>query len=234
LDIEVNPKICENMNIVAILAAGNSSRMKMDIPKQFALIDSGETVLGVCISKFQKNNHIDKIIVVTQEKYFEEAETQYRPKFSKIIAVIKGGEQRFYSSLNAIKFAAANFASEDNLWLHDAARPFVSNDLIDEISDELRTKSIIVPVLPLRDTIYEISEQNEILGIPCRASFVAAQTPQAARLSVWKKAIDSFEDYMPIENFSDDISMLFGLTNTKIFTIEGTPENRKITFSGDM
>ncbi|GHV43367.1 2-C-methyl-D-erythritol 4-phosphate cytidylyltransferase [Bacteroidia bacterium] len=221
------------MNIVAILAAGNSSRMKMDIPKQFALIDGEQTVLELCISKFQENKHIDKIIVVIQKKYLKEVETQYQPKFSKFTAVIEGGEQRFHSSLNAITFAAANFTDEDNLWLHDAARPFVSNDLIDAISDELLTKPSVVPVLPLRDSIYEISDQNEVLDIPNRECFVAAQTPQAARLSVWKKIINAL-DCMSIKNFTDDMSMLFYSTNTKIFTIKGTPENRKITFSGDM
>jgi 2-C-methyl-D-erythritol 4-phosphate cytidylyltransferase len=222
------------MNIVAILAAGNSSRMKMDIPKQFALIDSKQTVLEFCISKFQRNSRIDSIIIVVKKEWLNVIESGCCSRFSKITAVIEGGEQRFHSSVNAIKCAASRFKDDDNLWLHDAARPFVDNELIDCIADSLLEKSVIVPVLPVRDTIYKISDNNEVLHIPKRASFVAAQTPQAARLSLWKKAVADIDHVMSPETFTDDISMLLYLAKTKIFTIEGMPENRKITFRGDI
>jgi 2-C-methyl-D-erythritol 4-phosphate cytidylyltransferase len=219
-------------NIVAILAAGIGQRMNLPIPKQFANLENGKTLLDICVEKFQYNENIDKILIVVPDAFVEEIKQKF-PQHD----VISGGKERFLSSFNVVKFLTDKIADEDNLWFHDAARPFVSREIIDNIAKSLQNHEVVSTAIPVTETIYEgNAERSFVEEILNRNRLLTAQTPQAARFSIFKKAFGEFftaknDDFLP----TDDISIIKKIMpEQKIFIVEGSSENKKITFKEDL
>jgi 2-C-methyl-D-erythritol 4-phosphate cytidylyltransferase len=217
---------------VAILAAGIGQRMNLPIPKQFASLENGKTVLDICVEKFQDNENIDKILIVVPDAFADEIKQRFSSH-----DVIAGGKERFLSSFNVVKFLTDKISDEDNLWFHDAARPFVSQNIINNIAEALKHHEVLSTAIPVTDTIYESNaDQTFIEHILNRKRLLTAQTPQAARFSIFKKAFTEFvattnDDFVP----TDDMSIIKKIMPEQtIFIVEGSSENRKITFKEDL
>ena len=112
------------MNIAVILAGGVGSRVGADRPKQFLEI-RGRMVIERTIDAFEANANIDEIAVVINPMYIEEMESIVkRNRWKKVRRVLKGGAERYMSTLSAIK--AYGDLEEANVLFHDAVRPMVS------------------------------------------------------------------------------------------------------------
>ncbi|MCL2416304.1 MAG: 2-C-methyl-D-erythritol 4-phosphate cytidylyltransferase [Bacteroidales bacterium] len=157
-----------------------------------------------------------------------------------------------------------------NLLIHDAARPFISENIITRTIEALKNHSAVSVAIPATDTIYTVIPakagipQNEgnselqgdsrfrgndtlpiIVSSPKRENVYHAQTPQAARLSVFKQAYDlgvstSLNDQSQsrwlsgVEATDDATVILNYLPNEKIHIVLGDVSNRKITFQSDL
>ena len=227
------------MNIAIILAGGTGSRMGADKPKQFIEVD-GRTVIERCIDAFEVAPGIDEIAVVMHPQWtalmHEVAEHNQWKKLKKIL---EGGSERYMSSLNAIA-AYIDYPDDSNLLLHDAARPWVSQEVIARTVQALTHHEAVAVGIPSTDTVWEVRQDFDkqlskfIVRIPERSTMWRAQTPQAFRLPLIRDAYQhALQD--PQFHATDDCGVVRNyLPGTKIIIVPGEEQNRKITFKEDL
>ena len=111
--------------------------------------------------------------------------------------------------------------------IHDAARPFVSKQVIEDCFTMAKHKGNAVPVIPVRESVREVSGTlNKSID---RSKLRLVQTPQVFLSSDIKRAYQ--QPYN--ENFTDD-AMVLESTGKQIFMIDGNQENIKITSPADL
>ena len=212
------------LNIAIILASGTGSRAKSEIPKQFVKIQ-GKTILEYSISAFEKNENIDEIMVVVCPDYIKKMQ-DITSKYKKVKYIVKGGTIRKESSYNGIM--ALNY-SEANVLIHDCARPFVTQKIINDCINALKIHSAVGVAIKCTDTIIEVQD-NIIKNIPKRSSLSSIQTPQCFKLSLIKKAHELSKDDV---DFTDDCGLILKHNLADIFVVDGDNKNFKITYSED-
>ena len=142
-------------NIAVILAGGTGSRMGSSVPKQFMPL-AGRTVIEYSIETFCNHPAIDEVAVVVHPDWrgrMEEIVERLKVKGErlKVSRIIDGGSERYMSSLNAI-MAYIDEPDDTNLMLHDAARPFVSAEIIDRVVAALKHHEAVGVAVPSTDT----------------------------------------------------------------------------------
>tara|TARA_B100000941_G_C28477918_1_gene540370 strand:+ start:470 stop:1588 length:1119 start_codon:yes stop_codon:yes gene_type:complete len=201
-------------NSFVILAAGNSTRFKTKIPKQFNKIN-GIIMLEHSINIALKSKLFSSIVVV-----FNKSHKKYL-KYLKInnVKLIEGGNDRQSSSLNSLKFLRK--INPKYVFLHDAARPFFTVKLLKRIYKNIKKNNAVVPYVNLNDSA-KIKNGKKILNYK-RENFLITQTPQCFNYKLLYK--------LSIKNKSKitDESSLFINKNLKIKFIKGEFSNIKIT-----
>lgn len=218
-------------NIAVILAGGIGSRLGADKPKQFLEI-CGRMVIERTIDAFETNDCIDEIAVVINPMYVSDMkEIVKRNVWKNVTKVLKGGAERYMSTLSAIK--AYEDAEDVNIIFHDAVRPLVSQEIIDRVVKSLQEHDAVGVAVKVTDTIWE-AEGEAIKTVPDRSVLRKAQTPQAFRLSVIKDAYRrGLQD--PKMSSTDDCGMVMRyMPEKKIFIVEGEERNIKLTYKEDV
>ncbi len=223
-------------NIAVVLAGGSGRRFGAEKPKQF-LVVAGRTILEHTLSKFDKHPDITGICLVVHPDYMSEASLIIENAgFSKPVALLAGGKERYDSSLAAIRHYNSVYASgvDINLLFHDAVRPMISADIITNLVRELDYCSAVCVAVPATDTLYCIDAGRNIMDIPDRARIWNAQTPQGFRLELitqaYEKAISD-----PAFATTDDCGVVFRyMPEQSIKIVEGDPCNIKLTYKTDM
>lgn len=219
------------MNIAIILAAGSGTRMGSKTPKQFIEV-GGKTLMEHSISAFERNKNIDEIAVVTKEEYFPLVESFIEKNgFKKVRKLLKGGKERYDSSLAAIN---AYTNDDDKLFLHDCVRAGVSQNIIDECARGLEKYEAVEIGVEPTDTVVAIDEDGCITDIPVRSMLRNAQTPQCFRRGTIKRAFDiALKD--PNFKVTDDCGVVHKyLPEVRIFVAKGEQNNFKVTFPEDI
>lgn len=239
-------------NIAVILAGGTGSRMGSPEPKQFLEL-AGRTVIEHSIETFCNHPAIDEVAVVIHPDWrwrMEEIVERLKVKGErlKVSRIIDGGSERYMSSLNAI-MAYIDEPDDTNLLLHDAARPWVSAEIVDRVVAALQSHEAVGVAVPSTDTVWEVhpdlnSEfgiQNSeyviprfVARIPERCLMWRAQTPQAFRLPLIRDAYQrALQD--PMFQATDDCGVVRKyMPGTKIAVVEGSEKNMKITYKEDL
>lgn len=214
-------------NYGIILASGTGSRYNSDIPKQFIKI-AGKTVLEHTVEIFENSDKIDEIILVITPDYRHIAENiLLRNNFKKITKLLNGGATRKDSSYIAISSIEDE---EANVLIHDCARPFLTEQIIDDCVKALDKYSAVDVAIPSADTIIKVKD-GIIDGIPDRASLMRGQTPQCFKLSLIKKAHEMSKGD---NNFTDDCGLIVKYNLADVYVVAGSGENIKITYPEDI
>ena len=213
----------KEMNSVIILAAGEGRRFDSNVPKQFHNLTEEFTVLEKNIHFFTNNSFIDELIIVVSRKWAKKINKSDKVK------VVYGGNQRFNSSLNGLIACSSKCK---NVLIHDAARPFVTNQIIFDCINALKEYDAALPVISIEDSVLEF--KNDKINYLNRENIKRAQTPQAFRynkiLNTYKKL--SKDDYL---KYSDDFSIFINYNKDAKFTfINGDKMNLKITYKKDI
>ncbi len=220
-------------NIAVIMAAGRGSRHGTPVPKQYMEL-KGRLVLERAVDAFENHPDIDQIaLVVDPEEINRVSKMVSDNGWKKVTDILKGGKERYQSSLAAVK-ALAN-RPEDNIILHDAARPLVSARIITDVVASLREHRAVGVAVPITDTLFFTGPANEhVIRVPERDLFMRAQTPQAFRISVLKKAYE-FALAGPAFSATDDCGVVRRyMHREKIHIVQGDEKNGKITYPGDL
>jgi 2-C-methyl-D-erythritol 4-phosphate cytidylyltransferase len=218
-------------NLVLILAGGSGSRIDGALPKQFLSL-ADKTILQHAIEKFENHPQTEHIFIVIHGDYIDRTREIVRGSgYKKVEKILEGGETRQDSSRIGVMAAAPG--EYENVLIHDAARPFVSKEIIDNILSALETHSAVNVAVPSPDTVIEIDADNFIKNVPDRKYLRRVQTPQAFKLDLIQKA-----HWLALEknitNATDDCSLILKLNLAPIYVVEGNEKNIKITYPLDL
>jgi len=218
-------------NLAIILAGGTGSRIEGDLPKQFLTL-AGKTILQHSMEIFENHPRIHHIFLVIHGKFLNKAGKIVRESgYQKVVKILTGGQTRQESSRIGVTAAAAG--AYENVLLHDAARPFVSKKIIDDILAALDTYTAVNIAVPSPDTIIEINDKNLVKNIPARKYFRRVQTPQGFKWDLIQKAHQLALE-KGITNATDDCSLILTFKLADIFVVAGSPLNIKITYPSDL
>ncbi len=220
-------------NVAIVLAGGIGQRFGTDIPKQFLDL-GGKTVIEHSIDAFEINHNIDEIAIVIHRDYLQQMRDIVKCRsWKKVNKLLIGGKERYFSTLAAIE--AFKDAKELNLIFHDAARPCVSQRIIDDVVSALNENPAVAVAIPTTDTIFEVeSDQSLVKNIPNRQLLRSAQTPQAFRVDIISEA---YNKALMDENFSctDDCGVILKYSpEIPIKIVSGELVNMKITYPEDI
>ncbi len=209
--------------IALIVAAGSGSRTGLDFPKQYLRIGE-KAVLAIAADAFLKHSGIDAVQVIINprdEDLYREATTD-----RDLLPWVAGGETRQMSVRNGLE--ALTDMKPDNVLIHDAARPFLSPELIDRCLAALEKHPAVLPAMPMVDTLKSI-DGGSVTGTIDRETVAAAQTPQSFHFQAILEAHRSYAD----QQVTDDIA-LAELAGLPVSWIMGEASNRKITTAEDI
>lgn len=232
--------------IAIIVAAGSGKRFGGAVPKQYMKL-GGQTVLQKSVRAFEENARVDDIIVVAGEGFTELA-AELCGGFEKMHSVVLGGSERQDSVLKGLTEAAqtVNGVSENTIILvHDAARPFVSDDIINSVIKGAEECGGAVPAVSVKDTVrqaeaLEGASDTELLkdGDSRAASrtldrrlLYSVQTPQGFRAGVLTAA---YEKAYNEEFFGTDDASIVERMGINLKMVKGDYANYKITTKEDM
>lgn len=211
-------------NIAILLAGGEGKRVGGDIPKQLRTLPDGRTVLQTCIDTFRLCPVIDDIWVVMHHDWLS-----YVPAG---VHTIEGGKERWESSFRAIQAICKHYQENVNVWIHDAARPFVSQRILADIAAALENHDAVTVAVPVTDTLYR-TEDGHVREIPDRKDFMRAQTPQAFHLGTIAEAFRKAMEEGQIAA-TDDVGIVHRyMPDIPVFIVPGEERNRKITYQED-
>lgn len=204
-----------------IVAGGSGTRMETKIPKQFLELN-GLSILEHTVLKF--HNLCDEIVIVLPHKQISLWETlQVNDEFNCKVHIVTGGNTRFQSVKNGLQV----LPNEGLVAVHDAVRPFVNTNIINNAFLTCEEKGNAVVAIPLNDSIREVIDNKSIAKN--RANYRLIQTPQCFNLNQLKTAYQTPE----LSTFTDDASV-FEHAGYEIHLVEGNFTNIKITTPSDL
>jgi 2-C-methyl-D-erythritol 4-phosphate cytidylyltransferase len=216
------------MNVAVILAGGKGLRLGNTTPKQM-LILGNRPVISWSVDTFHKTDLIDQIIIVSEKNLINGMRRLFPAEvYPKISAFIEGGEERSDSSYNAI--ISSDFNDEDIFLFHDAARPFVSEEIIIETIKGVNISGACGTYVQSADTI-ALAGDSIVEQIPERRNVYSAQTPQGFRYDLIRKA-HLYQREVKNTSITDDVSLVFNM-GVKVSIIRGNYQNIKITTETD-
>ena len=232
------------MFVTAIIAAGGRGlRFGGAHPKQLLAID-GRTILERSVEAFLAHPSIDEVIVAVPQEVAEDPPPYLRGTI-KPLRIVTGGARRQDSVLNAFHAAAAR---SEVILIHDAARPFVTADLIGRTIDAAATHGAALAAIQARDTVKRVRLRDPALAgfDPAssgqgaakagrhivhetldRESIYLAQTPQAFRRNV-------LADALALAGDATDEAELAARAGYPVRIVEGEASNIKITTPADL
>ena len=210
-----------------ILAGGKGKRMGAPVSKQFIEI-KGKPIIYYTIKKFSENKKIDNIVVVLSKDevvYFKE---NILEKYNlKVDNIVIGGTERQDSVYNGLK--SLEDTNTDIVLIHDGARPFISDRIIDDGIKFAQVYGASAPEVMPKDTIKIKNESNFSVSTPERGSLVAIQTPQVFKFNEILECHEKIkinnivvtDDTMVAEKFGYSVYLYDGeYTNIKVTTPE--------------
>ena len=233
------------MKVIAIIpAAGLGTRMapatsskgqKPAASKQFTEL-SGTPILIHTLRKFAAGPLISEIYVALRKNeissFRARLENEGKNLPQKKIHLVEGGDHRQQSVANAL--AAIKAAPEDVVLVHDAVRPFVTQEIIEEVVNAAEKHGAAIAGMPAVDTIKQVERTAEgavVAATIPRERIVMAQTPQGFLYKVIKKAFDE----ATADGFTGtDEAALVERSGHQVAVVMGSPRNIKITTPADM
>lgn len=220
------------MNTAIILAGGVGSRMGVDRPKQYLVIDD-KPIIVYCLEIFEKHNDIDNIVIVVSDEWKDYViENVKKYGINKVCGYAPAGRTRQHSIYNGLKCTETYAPETDVVIIHDAARPLVSDKIIKDCIIGAVEDDGAMPVISVKDTIYQSKDGKSIENLLKRSELFAGQAPESF----------DFKRYLDIHNSvsDDEIAATAGSSEIayrhgmKIRLVEGSERNFKITTIEDL
>lgn len=212
-----------------ILSAGKGTRMNSDVSKQYIPIN-GKPLLYYSLYAFERSL-VDEMIVVVGENDIEYVQHEIVEKYeiTKAKMVIAGGKERYESSYKGILAAEG----ADYVLIHDAARPCITIEKINELVEEVSRWKACILAVPVKDTIKISDSKNKVKMTPDRNFLWQVQTPQAFDRNI---LIAAYEEMMckGDKTMTDDSMVIEKYSDEKVQILQGEYTNIKATTPEDM
>lgn len=206
-----------------ILMGGEGRRLLSTVPKQFHCLGS-RPIYQQTLQVFRESGLFQEIILVCHPDWISKVQEE-TAQFSNVQVVV-GGLTRQQSSLKGIE-ACHPFCSY--VMLHDAVRPFVSQEILRKNIEAVLKYSAVDTCIPSADTLLITQDGTSIDTIPPRHHFRRGQTPQTFAYSLIRKAHEQTKR----TNATDDCQLVVDL-GIRVAIVEGSEENLKITTEWDL
>lgn len=212
-----------------VLAAGQGKRMNSNVQKQYMLLKQ-KPVLYYSLKAFQISD-IHEIILVVGHGEIEYCQSEIVDKynFDKVVKIIEGGNERYHSVYNGIQA----ISETDYVYIHDGARPFITNEIIMNVTKSVKEYKACVVGMPVKDTIKIADEEGFVSETPNRNLVWQIQTPQVFEYELIKKAYDKLME-QPCESITDDAMVVERMLSHPIKLVKGNYQNIKITTPEDI
>lgn len=222
------------MNIALILSGGIGTRLGSDIPKQYIKVNN-KMIISYCLKTFFESARVDAVQIVADGRWQAEIkETMEKiDGIGKFIGFSEPGKTRQLSIYNGLCDIRKNVPDENVfVIIHDAARPLITNKLIDECFDNVIGHDGVIPVLPMKDTVYASEDGKVITSLLDRHQIFAGQSPEVFELNKYIKANEALmPDKILTINGSTEPAVLYGMD---VAMIPGDEANFKITTREDI
>lgn len=225
-----------------VLAAGKGSRMGTSVAKQYLTLGD-KPIAAYALEAFQASFVIDEIFLITDPAHIEYGwEELIRPYgITKAVAVSPGGRERYESVWNALRLLYernsrdedGNLAREGYVFIHDGARPFLTDDMILRAYRDVEQWDACVVGMPVKDTIKRTDENGMILDTPDRSRIWQAQTPQVFSVPLIMEAF-SRQMQQDCSRVTDDSMIVEKQMGVKVHMTKGSYTNIKITTPEDL
>lgn len=213
-----------------VLAAGQGKRMKTKVQKQYLEINA-RPVLYYSLKAFEDSEIIDEIILVVSEGQEEYCRKEIVEKygFEKICRITKGGAERYLSVFCGLE----QIHHDGYVFIHDGARPFVNDEILNRVYEEVQEYHACVVGMPVKDTIKVSDARGFAKETPDRKTLWMIQTPQVFDVKLIKDAyyVIMREPYIQV---TDDAMVLEQTSDHPVKLVEGSYENIKITTPEDL
>lgn len=222
--------------IAIILMAGSGKRMRITEKKQF-LPFHGKPLFCASVESFLSWGRCGEILLVINEedRRFVESVVEKEGWRSKAeLHLVEGGAERFLSVYQALQFLKKR-GEEGILFIHDAARPFFTEDLLERLLEKSRSASAVIPGVPVKDTIKRV-EGGVVQESLKRTGLYAVQTPQVFLFSLLYEAYQDFFVQRETREIliTDDAMLIEAFSEEQVYLISGEEQNRKITVKEDL
>lgn len=218
-------------NVALIFAGGTGQRMNTKTrPKQFLELH-GKPIIIYTLEQFENHPDIAGIVVVCLESWIPFLEKLLaRYDIAKVSAVVPGGASGQESIRNGVYKASELYPEDSIVLVHDGVRPLVDAATISACIEKTEECGNAITTVPAIETIVR-EDGGKVTDIIDRKECVMAKAPQAFRLGELKAAHDrSVADGR--DDFIDSASLMRHYGH-ELFTVEGSPENIKITTPSD-
>lgn len=227
-----------------VLAAGQGKRMGTKVAKQYLEI-GGRPLLYYTLRAFEQSPLIDAIVLVVgdgdQISYCKKEIVDVY-NFRKVDTITIGGKERYdsvFCALNVIHSNMCVAAREGYVFIHDGARPVVTQEVLERCLEAAKKYEACVAAMPVKDTIKLADEEGFAAATPRRDLLWMVQTPQTfsfpliygayCEMAARKKQLE--EEKITI---TDDAMVVETFTDKRVKLVEGSYENIKVTTPDDL
>ena len=225
------------MNYAILLAGGTGSRISSDTPKQYVKAGS-HMMITVTLKALLESNHINGVCIVADADWREEIKKDAVSAgldTDRIFSYADPGDNRqlsILSGMNEIIRLKGEPSDTDTVLVHDAARPFVSAGLLTSVYDSLDGHDGVMPVLPMKDTVYYSENGSKVSELLDRQKIFAGQAPELFLFGKYYKANKALlpEKILSVNGASEP-AIIDGMN---IAMIPGDEGNFKVTTDADL
>ena len=215
--------------IALVAAAGRGLRMGGAIPKQFLAL-GGEPLILQSLLALQAARVVDQIILAVPSADIDycQREIVAKHRFTKVTKVVAGGAER----QDSVRHALADVPPGTEIVLvHDAVRPFLTQEMIDAVVAAAKKHGAAIVALPMRDTVKQVGPDGMIERTVDRTPLWLAQTPQAFRRD-WIQEAHRKAQAEGVR--ATDDAFLVEWLGHAVAVVEGSGENIKVTRPEDL
>lgn len=227
--------------IAIVLAAGAGKRMNSKVAKQYIELN-GKPVLWYALNAFSKSERVSDIVLVVGagEETYVKKEIVEKYGFTKVSLICEGGAERYLSVWNGLQgIKTAGLLKNSYVAIHDGARPFVTEQVIQDTLDAAKEFGACVAGMPVKDTIKIADVDGFAEQTPRRDLVWAVQTPQVFEgqliFDAYQKLMDNLSN---LETqgiaITDDAMVVEHMTGEKVKLVKASYENIKITTPEDL
>ena len=227
------------MSAVAILLSGGTgSRLGADIPKQYIEIN-GAPVIRYPIRTLLSHPGTEMLCIVCQDEWrafimsqVETCRSEGLEDDTRILFAHPGvvRQESIYKGL--LELESTGLGPDTPVIITDAARPLVTHELLDRCLEALPGHDGVMPVIPMKDTVYESRDGKSVSGLLDRSTIYAGQAPEFYYLGNYTEAVRKLTpDEILTINGTTEVAIWAGMD---VVMVPGDEDNFKITTQADL
>ena len=226
MEREIEPPMPKTFALV--LAAGQGTRIGDAVPKQYIAV-AGKPMMFHSIEALAAVPRVERVVVVLAplDRHWGAHDWSALP--DKVEAAFCGGSRRAESVANTLKHLEDRLAKDDWILVHDAARPCIQKELVEQFLDEIGDDAVGgLLAIPLADTLKSADENLRVATTVARKGLWRAQTPQMFRHELLRRGLEKKPQA------TDESEAVESLGYYAPRLVQGEDTNIKVTFAEDL